>query len=243
MVADMLDGRVARMSQATSSFGGQLDSLCDMISFGVAPAFLAMKVLEYKLAQVNPEPFIAGFLGRLIWLAAAVYMACAAIRLARFNVENEEDETYHMSFIGLPTPAAAGMIASLVVFYKDMLPEFDSIVYQVGEKVIIYSLPFVAICAAVLMISRIRYPHLINYYLKGKKPMTHLLWSVGVVGLIFLCNVLQGALVLAFCGFGFSGFLRWFYRKVLRSRTSRQNTGELPMLSIAKTADSIDDSV
>lgn len=242
MVADMLDGRVARMSQTTSSFGGQLDSLCDMVSFGVAPAFLMMKVLEYKLALANPEPFIAGFLDRLIWLAAAVYIACAAIRLARFNVENEGDETYHMSFIGLPTPAAAGMIASLIVFYKDMLPEFDS-VYHVGEKMILYSLPFVAIGAAVLMISRIRYPHLINYYLKGKKPMTHLLWSVGVVGLIFLCNVLQGALVLSFCGFGFSGFLRWFYRRVLRSRTSRQNAGEPPMLSIAKTADSIDDSV
>ena len=73
--------------------------------------------------------------------------------------------------------------------------------------------------------------------------MTHLLWSVGVVGLIFLCDVFQGALVLAFCGFGLSGFLKWFYQRVRRSRTSRQDIGEPPMLSIAKTADSIDDSV
>ena len=110
MIADMLDGRLARMSKSTSSFGGQLDSLCDVISFGVAPAFLMLKVLEYKLAgfaEFNLTT-IESFLQRFIWLAAAAYISCAAIRLARFNVENEEDESAHMSFIGLPTPAAAG---------------------------------------------------------------------------------------------------------------------------------------
>ena len=88
MIADMLDGRVARMSQSTSSFGGQLDSLCDIISFGVAPAFLMLKVLEYKLELVE-----LNFLERFVWLAAAAYISCTAIRLARFNVENEEDES------------------------------------------------------------------------------------------------------------------------------------------------------
>jgi CDP-diacylglycerol--serine O-phosphatidyltransferase len=91
MIADMLDGRLARMSQSTSSFGGQLDSLCDIISFGVAPALLMVKVLEYKLiglAELNPS--FESFLHRFIWLAAAAYISCAAIRLARFNVENEQ---------------------------------------------------------------------------------------------------------------------------------------------------------
>ena len=108
MIADMLDGRLARMSQSTSSFGGQLDSLCDVVSFGVAPAFLMLKVLEFKVAGVTDiNPTLASFLQRFIWLASAAYISCAAIRLARFNVENEEDESAHMSFIGLPTPAAA----------------------------------------------------------------------------------------------------------------------------------------
>ncbi|GAG07638.1 unnamed protein product, partial [marine sediment metagenome] len=111
MIADMLDGRLARMSKTTSSFGGQLDSLCDIISFGVAPAFLMLKVLEYKLAGLAEFNIVVeSFLRRFVWVAAAAYISCAAIRLARFNVENEEDESSHMSFIGLPTPAAAGVV-------------------------------------------------------------------------------------------------------------------------------------
>ncbi len=122
MIADMLDGRLARMSQSTSSFGGQLDSLCDIISFGVAPAFLMVKILEYKLtglAETNPS--LEDFLQRFVWLAAVAYISCAAIRLARFNVENEQDESAHMSFIGLPTPAAAGVIVSMVIFHQEIL--------------------------------------------------------------------------------------------------------------------------
>ena len=238
MIADMLDGRVARMSHTTSSFGGQLDSLCDMISFGVAPAFLAMKVLEYNLAQANLEPFLAEFLGRFIWLAAAVYVACAAIRLARFNVENEEDEACHMSFIGLPTPAAAGVLASLVVFYMDMLPEFglESLIFSVGERVILYSLPFLSIVAAILMVTRIRYPHMANLYLKGRKPMTHLFWFVAILGLIFVGDLLQGALVLTFCGFALSGLIRWVY-KVLLSKVSSRKNPPSPALSATDPTD------
>jgi len=159
MIADMLDGRLARMHQSTSSFGGQLDSLCDIISFGVAPAFLMLKVLESKLAEfAGLSPAIETFLQRFIWLAAAGYISCAAIRLARFNVENEEDESAHMSFVGLPTPAAAGVIVSLVILHQDTLS---------GLNVIIYALPFLALGVAVLMVSRIRYPHILNQYLKG----------------------------------------------------------------------------
>jgi len=236
MIADMLDGRVARMSMATSSFGGQLDSLCDMISFGVAPAFLAMKFLESKLALFTAEPrVISNFTGRFIWLAAAGYIACAAIRLARFNVENEEDETTHMSFIGLPTPASAGVLASLVVFHQYMLDTQatlpasaqGSIFFVFTENAIIYSLPFVAIGIAILMISRVRYPHLINQYFKGRKPLTHLFWSVAVMGLIYLCEI-PLALVISFCGFALTGFLRWFYFKIILFKTSHSPNGETP---------------
>ena len=208
MIADMLDGRLARMHQSTSSFGGQLDSLCDIISFGVAPAFLMLKVLESKLAEfAGLNPAIETFLQRFIWLAAAGYISCAAIRLARFNVENEEDESAHMSFVGLPTPAAAGVIVSLVILHQETLPSLN---------VIIYALPFLALGAAVLMVSRIRYPHILNQYLKGKKPFAHLIRALLFLALCIWSR--QAALVLIFCGFAASSFVKWFYYKVIRKR-------------------------
>jgi len=239
MIADMLDGRVARMSHTTSSFGGQLDSLCDTISFGVAPAFLMLKVLDYKLIALTgvAEAFI-GFLDRFIWLTAAIYVACAAIRLARFNVENEEDETAHMSFVGLPTPAAAGVLASLIIFYQDMLPAVGqgSWIFAIGENVIIYSLPFVAIGISVLMISRIRYSHVLNQYLKGRKPLEHLVWSLIVIGLIYWS--LQSALLIMFCGFALSGFVRWFYYKIIAPSAPADIINEPPVLTISDTTNS-----
>jgi len=223
MIADMLDGRLARMSQSTSSFGGQLDSLCDIISFGVAPAFLMIKVLENKLVVLaefnNP---VENFLYRFIWLSAAAYISCAAIRLARFNVENEEDETAHMSFIGLPTPAAAGVLVSLVIFHQEMiLPELvaknNQVLFSFCENVIIYLLPLLALGVSVLMVSRIRYPHIINQYIKGKKPFAHFIRILLFLGLIIWSR--QTALVLIFCGFAASSFVKWFYYKTIRRKS------------------------
>ena len=212
MIADMLDGRLARMSQSTSSFGGQLDSLCDIISFGVAPAFLMLKVLEYKLGFAQLNVTFESLLQRFIWLAAAAYISCAAIRLARFSVENEEDESAHMSFTGLPTPAAAGVIVSLVIFHQQTLPLLANQnikAYHVCENAIIYALPFLLLAVAVLMVSRIRYPHIINQYIKGQKPFAHLIWLLLGLGVV-VWNI-QVALVLIFCGFAVSGFAKWFY--------------------------------
>ena len=220
MIADVLDGRLARMSKSTSSFGGQLDSLCDIISFGVAPAFLMLKVLEYKLAGLAElNPAFVSFLQRFIWLVAAAYISCAAIRLARFNVENEEDESAHMSFIGLPSPAAAGVIVSLIIFHQETLPELSAKsaqAYLICENAIMYAMPFLALGVAVLMVSRIRYPHVLNQYIKGKKPFAHLIRVLLGIGLIIWSR--QAALVLIFCGFAASGFAKWFYYKILGSR-------------------------
>jgi len=219
MIADVIDGRLARMSKSTSSFGGQLDSLCDIISFGVAPAFLMLKVLEYKLSLANFNPAFESFLQRSIWLVAAAYISCAAIRLARFNVENEEDESMHMSFMGLPTPAAAGVIVSLIIFHQESLPELSdksSLAYAVCEHAITYALPFLALGVAILMVSRIRYPHILNQYIKGKKPFAHLIRVLLFLGLIIWRR--QEALILIFCGFAASGFAKWAYLRLIRRR-------------------------
>ena len=235
MIADMLDGRLARMSKSTSSFGGQLDSLCDIISFGVAPAFLMLEVLQqYKLAGfVQLSVTFESFLQRFIWLAAAAYLSCAAIRLARFNVENEEDESVHMSFVGLPTPGAAGVVVSLIIFHQEIiLPELQagSSPAYLGfcESAIIYTMPFLVLGLAILMVSRIRYPHILNQYIKGKKPFAHLIRVL--LFLLFVIWSRQAALVLIFCGFAASSFVKWFYYKVIRRR-------EPVLPSLAQTAE------
>jgi CDP-diacylglycerol--serine O-phosphatidyltransferase len=199
MVADMLDGRLARMSKSTSSFGGQLDSLCDMISFGIAPAFLMLRLMESEL-QLR-ELFFDGLLHRFIWLAALVYLSCAAIRLARFNVENDENEMAHMSFAGLPSPAAAGMVVSLVIFYQQF-PDLD---------VVVYTLPLVTLGVAVLMVSRVPYPHIVNVYLRGKKPFGYLIRVLLFLGLV-VWNM-QTAMVLIFGYFALGSFAKWLYCK------------------------------
>lgn len=100
---DGLDGRVARMTQTTSKFGAELDSLCDMVSFGVAPALLAY------LWALTPY-------GRYGWLAAFLYVATTSLRLARFN--SQSAETSSRDFVGLPCPAAAAMVATTVMFSR-----------------------------------------------------------------------------------------------------------------------------
>ncbi len=231
MIADMLDGRLARMSKSTSSFGGQLDSLCDIISFGVAPAFLVLKLLEHKLAGISGVNVALGsFLERFIWLAAAAYVSCAAIRLARFNVENEEDESAHMSFIGLPTPASAGVLASLVIFHQETLPDLavkSTYAYLICENIIIYALPVLALGLAALMVSRIRYPHILNQYIRGKKPFAHFIRALLFFGLVIWSR--QVAFVLIFCGFAVSGFARWFYYRVIRKREHPGVPGPAPL--------------
>ena len=222
MIADMLDGRLARRVQGTSSFGGQLDSLCDIISFGVAPAFLMLNVLEHGIASIGLAD--ERFLQRFIWLSAAAYISCAAIRLARFNVENEEDESAHMSFMGLPTPAAAGVIVSLVIFHQETLPTFA----------IICILPFLALGISILMIGRIRYPHILNQYLRGKKPFTYLIRVLLL--LLALVFFIQTALVVIFCGFAANSFVKWLYFRVpisrsiakLRHKVSHNNDNLVP---------------
>ena len=103
VVLDMLDGRIARMTGTTSDFGVQLDSLADLISFGMAPAVLTF--------QWGLEP-----LGRMGWAVGFVYLTAAALRLARFNIQVVTDKRY---FVGLPSPAAAGLVAATVFYFPD----------------------------------------------------------------------------------------------------------------------------
>jgi CDP-diacylglycerol--serine O-phosphatidyltransferase len=132
VVLDMLDGRVARLTGATSAFGVEFDSLADVISFGVAPALLAF--------FWGLEP-----LGRLGWAASFIFVAAAAVRLARFNIQaGSQDKRY---FVGMPSPAAAAIPASTVYAYPEGFDTFPE------------ALPVIAmvLIPALLMVSTIRF--------------------------------------------------------------------------------------
>jgi CDP-diacylglycerol--serine O-phosphatidyltransferase len=106
---DGIDGRIARLTQSTGDFGGELDSLCDAVSFGVAPGLM--------VAMSNARAIAASQLfAKMSWFFGAWFACAAILRLARFNVENSHDEDAHLSFKGLPSPAAAGTIITTVLF-------------------------------------------------------------------------------------------------------------------------------
>ncbi len=182
MVFDALDGRLARFTRHTTDFGGQLDSLADVISFGAAPAFLALMV--FKSDGPSNMPFM---LTRLIWASGALYFSCAAIRLARFNVSNEHGEQHHFSFLGLPSPGAAGAVAALVLMEQDLRSLGPGITKHLAN-LCVYMLPLVVMVTGLLMVSAIRYPHVINKFLRGRRPIARLMLGVIVVLLMFVVH-------------------------------------------------------
>ena len=138
MMWDTLDGRVARLTNTQSDFGAEYDSLADLVSFGLAPALLVYQWSLYEL-------------GRFGWLAAFVYLACAALRLARFNTQvGTSDKRY---FQGLPSPAAAGVIASMIWLKIWTFASFDSDVISMGY----YLGAGITILCGLLMVSNVRY--------------------------------------------------------------------------------------
>ncbi|RCV88250.1 CDP-diacylglycerol--serine O-phosphatidyltransferase [Billgrantia montanilacus] len=151
MVLDGLDGRVARMTNTQSAFGAEYDSLSDMVSFGVAPALVAFT-------------WILQDIGKTGWVVAFLYVACAALRLARFNVQvGSVDKKW---FIGLPSPSAAAFVAASVWTFHS----FDA--DAVGFKLLML---LVVAAAGVLMVSNIRYYSFKEIDLKGPVPFVVLL--------------------------------------------------------------------
>lgn len=173
MLFDSVDGQLARLTRRTSDFGGQLDSLCDLVSFGMAPAILLVKMCpQFTIVH-----------GKEIWSIAALFVCCAAMRLARFNVESDEDDD-HSSFTGLPTPAAAAVIASFALLSYALRNEQNLLIH---ENFPIYDwwmqrlLPMFSVVIALLMVSRIPYPHPLTQLLRGQSSFAHLVSIVFAV--------------------------------------------------------------
>lgn len=218
MVFDMLDGRVARWTRQTSEFGAQLDSLCDALSFGVAPAFILIK-------------FSLDFHPRLLWMTAVLFVLCAILRLARFNVETD-DEDSHEYFSGLPSPAAAGTVASFMIAYPELeqlrafvpgpaASVWENWWHQAAVHLVPalrFMVPLVALACACLMVSRVRYSHVSNQWFRGRRGYHHMLLLVLGGAAVFTFREL--AVPLIFCGFAFGSPLRALWVLLLRRRAA-----------------------
>ncbi len=165
MVLDGLDGRVARMTNTQSAFGAEYDSMSDMVAFGVAPALLSYKWVLYELGNVGLT-------------VAFIYAACAALRLARFNTQiGVVDKRW---FIGLASPAAAGVVAGLVWavsehdLYGENLPVFVSLMFAALVAV-----------TGLLMVSNIKYYSFKDLDLKGRVPFVVILVAVLAFAVVF----------------------------------------------------------
>lgn len=163
MVFDMFDGLIARMAKVTSDFGAQLDSLADVVSFGVAPGILMVKMCP-QFAVVHREAS---------WCIAALFACCTALRLARYNVESDEEDD-HFTFEGLPSPAAAAVIAAFAVLSYNIRNVMNYERFDGFDLYLQRIVPLAALGLALLMVSRIPYPHVISYLVRGQKSFPQL---------------------------------------------------------------------
>lgn len=195
MIADGLDGRVARLTKTQSPFGAEYDSLSDMAAFGIAPSLI---IYSWSLFH----------LGKLGWLAAFLYTAATALRLARFNTQ-VSDKHY---FQGLPCPSAAGVIVSIVWMGSSLGIAGDSIAIP---------LALMTILIASLMVSTIRYSSFKSVDFKGRVPFMTIVFTVFLLTMIALEP--PGMLFALFFAYVLSGpaLTLWQLHKVRKERKKR----------------------
>jgi CDP-diacylglycerol--serine O-phosphatidyltransferase len=214
MLFDALDGSAARMTGQESQFGAELDSLCDAITFGTAPAVI---VWRYSDGQALPQ--------KLCWAIGVLFALCVLIRLARFNVESTDDDP-HDSFDGLPSPAAAGTIAAFAIAMPELTlyatdTTYPENVQWIAQLVMAGSQYFIAaltLSLAYLMVSRFQYPHVFQQLLRGRRAPHQIGQALFVVIGAFLLHWL--ALPIAFCYYAFASPVRTLVQRWRQRRRS-----------------------
>lgn len=195
-IFDLLDGRVARWGGRESPFGREFDSLADLVSFGVAPAFLVHRIV---LGDVFVKYQEVG------WFIASIYLLCGALRLARFNcLATMGGGGGGKEFTGFPIPAAAGLVASLTLFllwYSDK--EFPTGAWR-------YSLPIILLFLSMMMVSDVKYPSFKTLDLHATRPFTKVAAALVFIGLLLVLReiVLPIVLPLIFTTYLIYGFVR-----------------------------------
>lgn len=196
-IFDLFDGRVARMGGHESPFGREFDSLADLISFGVAPAFLVHRVV---LHHALPEEYT-----EIGWLIASIYLICGAFRLARFNcLSAMKLPGAGKDFLGFPIPSAAGLVASLTLFIIK-LNEKEKDLGHWG-----YLLPVVLLFLSAMMVSEVRYPSFKALGLRSTTTFLKIVLGAVFLGCLLILRekILYYVLPLFFTGYLIYGFIR-----------------------------------
>ena len=180
-VFDALDGRVARMGGYESPFGREFDSLADIVSFGLVPAFLVHRVVLRDVFGEGKIPVEAG------WFIASIYVICGAMRLARFNClaaieearPKDSKSDHSKEFIGFPIPAAAGLVASITYF----LIWFEEREFTKGNWK--FALPVLLVFLSIMMVSKVKYPTFKKINLRGARSFLKVVIAAIGIGLLF----------------------------------------------------------
>jgi CDP-diacylglycerol--serine O-phosphatidyltransferase len=212
LVFDGLDGRVARLTRTQSAFGAEYDSLADMVSFGVAPALVVYVWALKDFALMKSIPLLGPWLtSKLGWIAAFIYCVCAALRLARFNTTLDiADKRF---FQGLPSPAAACLIAGLVWALNE---------YQIEGRDVKWLAWALTVFAGLTMVSNFNFYSGKDINLRKSVPFSVLVGiTLGIVALFMLSSTLPEMLFLLFLGYGSSGYVLWVYRQLKKRAADR----------------------
>jgi len=202
MVLDGLDGRVARLTRTQSAFGAELDSLSDMVSFGVAPALVVYVWALKDFAGMKTVALLGPWLSsKLGWIAAFIYCACTALRLARFNTTLDvADKRF---FQGLPSPAAACLIAGLVWALNE---------YQIQGADVKWLAWGLTVFAGLTMVSNFKFYSGKDINLRKSVPFSVVVGiTLGMVVLFMLSSTLPETLFLLFVAYSCSGYAIWIY--------------------------------
>lgn len=202
---DAFDGRVARLTRTQSEFGVELDSLADVISFGVAPAIL---VYKWALAEM----------GTLGFIICSIYAACGAIRLARFNVLAHGPHGSSRYFVGLPIPLAAGMLVAMVIALNNVRSTFT-------ESVGLWPIATLVLMLAVLMVSTVRYR---TFKEAGLNPRTLLAFLVVIM--VGVAVAIRGRPSLVLLVYFSSYILLGLGEELLYGRQRKTSSAEVPAL-------------
>ena len=202
MILDGMDGRVARMTSTESQFGKEYDSLSDMVSFGIAPSLV---MYQWGVDHLSS---LSGFWGKAGWFVAFAYCVCAALRLARFNTTAGTDKDDKRYFDGLPSPAAAGVLAGFILF--DHTFEFSANVSFMPALMLTF-------LSGVLMVSDIKFRSFKDLNLARKVPF-HIMILVPLIIALIAVDPHKTLFVLFF-GFAASGPVGLVMRKVKGEQT------------------------
>lgn len=213
-IFDLLDGRVARMGGYESPFGREFDSLADIVSFGVAPAFLVHRIVLKDVFAAHPE---------IGWFIAAAYVICGAFRLARFNcLAAMSGSGGGRHFLGFPIPAAAGLVASLTL----LLVHWDEKDFPKGNWR--FALPVILVFLALMMVSEVKYPTFKKIHWRTQRPFTKMVVIVLVVMLFVMLwkRLLPFIAPAVFTSYLLYGFIRPFISRRMQQRVEADDDDE-----------------